>query len=140
MPYPLILVPLIAMLSAQIIKLAFDGVKGNLDVKHVLNEYGGMPSSHAALVVALTTGLGLQLGLRSPIFACAFIFSLVMLRDAFGFRRFVGENARVLRQVAEELPSGQRPRHLNLVERTGHKFSEIAAGCLWGFLLAYWLI
>ena len=139
MPYSLILIPLISMLSAQIIKLIFDGVKGNLDFKHIINEYGGMPSSHAALVVSLTTCIGLEQGLNSPLFASAFVFSLIILRDAFGFRRYVGENAHALKRVVAEMPASRRPHRLNLVERTGHKFSEIAAGCLWGFLVAWWL-
>ena len=45
----------------------------------VLVETGGMPSSHAALVTATASGIGIQLGFNHPTFALAASF-------AFNFR------------------------------------------------------
>ena len=50
---------------------------------------GGMPSSHTALVVGLTTAIGLKDALDSSIFALCLVFSLVVsvsLRFSCGLR------------------------------------------------------
>jgi uncharacterized protein len=39
---------------------------------------GGMPSSHTALVMGLTTALGVLQGTNSPFFAIALVFSLIV--------------------------------------------------------------
>ncbi len=61
---------MVAWFSAQIIKI-FTGVFQNKKMAfHVLLfSTGGMPSSHAASVVALATAAGLRLGFGTPIFA-----------------------------------------------------------------------
>ena len=45
---------------------------------------GGMPSSHTALVVGLTTAVGLKESLDSSLFALCLVFSLVVMYDATG--------------------------------------------------------
>ena len=50
-----------------------------------------MPSSHTALVVGLTTAIGLKDALDSSIFALCLVFSLVVSKEArlgFGFSVF----------------------------------------------------
>ena len=43
---------------------------------------GGMPSSHAATVCAMTTAVALQFGLASFEFAISFVLTSVVLHDA----------------------------------------------------------
>ncbi len=50
-------------------------------------ECGGMPSSHSALVSALSTSVGLLEGFGSAIFLIAVIFSAVIVHDAIRIRR-----------------------------------------------------
>lgn len=50
-----------------------------------------MPSSHTALVVGLTTAIGLKESLDSSIFALCLVFSLVVMYDATGVRLHAGE-------------------------------------------------
>ena len=50
-------------------------------------ETGGMPSSHAASVSALSTMVGLQEGFRSNLFGVTLFFSLIVMYDAAGLRR-----------------------------------------------------
>jgi len=52
---------------------------------------GGMPSSHTASVVGLTTALGLHEGTSSTIFALSLVLSLVVAYDATGIRLHAGE-------------------------------------------------
>ena len=61
---------------------------------------GGMPSSHTALVVGLTTAIGLKDALDSSIFALCLVFSLVVSVSL----RFCGLRARVYRRKKKRSP------------------------------------
>ena len=52
-----------------------------------LVETGGMPSSHAASVAALSTCVGLLEGFDSVLFNVVVFFSLIVMYDAAGLRR-----------------------------------------------------
>ena len=60
---------------------------------------GGMPSSHSAVVMALTTGVGLYYGIDSIFFLITLIFSLITMFDAAGVRRAVGRQAMTLNKT-----------------------------------------
>src|SRR3990167_5144643 len=103
MPYQLFLIPIIAALIAQGLKLALDGIKGNFDFKHLISEYGGMPSSHTAFVVALATMIALKEGIASSAFSISLIMALIVIRDAIGFRRTLGRQSKTLNYIVREL-------------------------------------
>lgn len=60
---------------------------------------GGMPSSHSALVTALASSIGCVCGISSPEFAVAAIVAFVVMYDAAGVRRAVGEQAKILNKI-----------------------------------------
>ncbi|CAL6445762.1 unnamed protein product, partial [Bathycoccus prasinos] len=107
---------------------------------------GGMPSSHTALVVGLTTAIGLKDALDSSIFALCLVFSLVVMYDATGVRLHAGRQAEVLNQLIVELPrdhplTDSRP----LRDSLGHTPVQVAVGALLGMVVGYahfnmWLI
>ncbi len=103
-------------------------------------ETGGMPSSHSAFVVAVTTGVGLTQGLGSPLFAVCAVFSLIVMHDATGVRRSSGLQARLINELVEELRAVVRenfaPKPLRVL--LGHSYLEVAAGALIG-LLSGWI-
>ncbi|MCH1625521.1 divergent PAP2 family protein [Ferdinandcohnia quinoae] len=107
---------------------------------------GGMPSSHSAAVTALTTGIALEQGLDSPIFAVATVFAIIVMFDASGVRRHAGEQATVLNQLvadfqrfAEEAKmwpkSDEDKKRSDLKELLGHQPIEVFFGGLSGILL-----
>ena len=51
---------------------------------------GGMPSSHAATVCAMTAAVAMQFGFASFEFAISFVLSSVVLHDARGVRQEAG--------------------------------------------------
>ncbi len=55
---------------------------------------GGMPSSHAASVAALSTSIGLRDGFTSSLFCVTLFFSLIVMYDAAGLRRARGSAPR----------------------------------------------
>ena len=115
--YELILIPLLVAVIIQIIKLIIDGIPNNLNWQHLINDYGGMPSAHAALVASLATVSGLSQGFNSAVFAISFVLMVIVARDAVGFRREIGRHAvftnmlaRVIYQNAKKKAANHRQR------------------------------
>jgi len=63
---------------------------------------GGMPSSHTATTTALTIALGFETG-PSPVFFLAALFTLIIIRDSFGLRRAVSDQADIINTLASEM-------------------------------------
>ena len=63
---------------------------------------GGMPSSHTAGVIALSTSIALIEGIDSLLFAVSIGFSLVIMQDAAGLRRAAGKTAATLNRLVDE--------------------------------------
>jgi uncharacterized protein len=97
---------------------------------------GGMPSSHSALVTALTTRIGMDVGTGSTMFAFAVVFAGVVLYDAAGVRRAVSMQARTLNRMIEELFERQRFSERRLIELLGHTPFEVFVGALLGIVTA----
>jgi acid phosphatase family membrane protein YuiD len=97
---------------------------------------GGMPSSHSAVVVALATRTGIEVGVASTEFALATIFAGVVLYDAAGVRRAVSIQARILNRMLEEVMEYQRFNEKRLLELLGHTPFEVFVGSLLGLLVA----
>lgn len=130
------------IIVTQLLKIPVHFVSRKYWDWHKFIEAGGMPCSHAAGVVALSTSLGVIVGPKSPIFATAVVFSAIVLYDAGGIRRHAGEHAVLLNRLAvevsnldvalEEPEEGER-----LKEILGHEPSEILIGALIGLLSGY---
>ncbi|BDP41532.1 membrane protein [Deinococcus aetherius] len=97
-------------------------------------ETGGMPSSHSAMVSALSTGVALTQGLGSPLFAASAVFALIVMYDATGVRHSSGVQARLLNELIEELRAvvreGFAPLPLKVL--LGHTYLEVLVGTLIG--------
>lgn len=135
MDYSLIIIPIIVVFATQILKLSIDGIKGNLNFKNIFLEYGGMPSAHAALVTSLTTVIGLEAGVKSGVFAVVLIFSFIIIRDAFTFRKYLGDQGKIVNLMIKELPLERQKKYPNLPQKVGHSVPEVLAGIIWGFAL-----
>lgn len=128
MPYPFITIPIAIVILTQIIKLSIDGVKGNLTLTHILSDYSGMPSSHSAFVASIATLTALSRGIDSPEFGIAFVFAVVVIRDALGFRRHLGDISARVNTLSDQKPP--------LKERIGHKPREVVVGTILGIVLS----
>jgi uncharacterized protein len=91
-----------------------------------------MPSSHASIVMGLTTAVARLDGFRSSTFAIALIFSLVVMYDAQGVRRAAGRQAEVLNRVIEDLFGQRGFKEERLRELLGHTPTEVLVGALLG--------
>ncbi|HBR00839.1 MAG: divergent PAP2 family protein [Roseofilum sp. Belize BBD 4] len=134
----ILIIALIACLSAQAIKLVVDLIKNQKLNIRALVTTGGMPSSHSALVSALATGIGITTGWSSPEFAISTIFAIIVMYDAAGVRQAAGKQARILNQIIDELfqenPEFNEDR---LKELLGHTPFQVIMGLLLGVVIAW---
>jgi uncharacterized protein len=99
-------------------------------------ETGGMPSSHAASVMALSTCVGLREGFESVLFAVALYFSIIVMYDAAGLRRAAGRQASLLNRILNEHIQLPGAPHQQLRELLGHTPFEVLVGALIGILFS----
>src|SRR3990167_4299943 len=127
---------LIACLLAQGIKIMLGAIRlKRFDFRWVFGT-GGMPSTHAAGVTALSISVGLQSGFDSPLFAIAVAFTVITLFDAQGVRRWSGRQAQVLNKMMEDMYFKRRIQEQRLKELLGHTPLEVFAGMAVGITIA----
>jgi acid phosphatase family membrane protein YuiD len=127
--------PIVAWTIAQVTKVVYMSFRqGRLNLR-VLAEMGGMPSSHSAIVMGLTTGVGRIDGVGSPLFAIALIFSFVVMYDAAGVRRAAGRQAAILNRLVEDLVAMRGIHEERLRELLGHTPVEVLVGAALGILV-----
>jgi acid phosphatase family membrane protein YuiD len=93
---------------------------------------GGMPSSHSALVCALTTGVALHDGMNSTVFAICVVLSMIIMYDAAGVRQAASIQARIINKMIDELFQGHPISEGRLKELLGHTRIEVLIGALIG--------
>jgi acid phosphatase family membrane protein YuiD len=119
---------------AQLIKVPINyAVNRKIDFR-LLTSSGGMPSSHAALVCALATGVALHEGLNSPLFAMCVAFAMIVMYDATGVRQAAGKQAAILNVILDELFQGHPISEERLKELLGHTRFQVIVGALMGIL------
>lgn len=97
---------------------------------------GGMPSSHSALVVALTAMVGARMGFDTAEFAISFALSIIVMYDAAGVRREAGTQAVVINKILHDmLVDGKHITEDELKELVGHTPLEVFAGALLGLII-----
>jgi hypothetical protein len=130
-----LLAPLVAWSIAQAAKVIYTSIRQRRLNLRVLAETGGMPSSHAAIVMGLTAAIGKSDGLASATFAIALIFSFVVMYDAAGLRRAAGRQAEVLNRLVEDLVHMRGVQEAKLRELLGHTPVEVIVGAALGILV-----
>ena len=127
-----ILAPIVAWTIAQAAKVILYSVRERRLNLRVLAVTGGMPSSHSAIVMGLTTAIGKYSGPTSPQFAIALIFSFVVMYDAAGLRRAAGRQAAILNRLVEDLVHMRGVQEQKLRELLGHTPVEVLVGAVLG--------
>ena len=96
----------------------------------ILWSSGGMPSSHSALVTSLAAAVGYVHGIGSASFAIAVLLAFIVMYDAAGVRRAVGEQAKILNQINAE--SEEITFEKVLKELIGHTPLQVFMGGILG--------
>ncbi|RHW40372.1 divergent PAP2 family protein [Neobacillus notoginsengisoli] len=143
--YP-ILASLLGVLIAQFVKIPIHYLATGRLQWNLLFSTGGMPSSHTASIIALTTAIGMTTGIDSNEFAIALVVSLIVMHDATGVRRHAGYHAATLNKLLDDfnrLIDSIRDHQFEkteyrgpLKELLGHKPLEVFFGIITGILIA----
>lgn len=135
--YEIIVNGIEAAILAQLLKFIGHFIRTREVDFQVLATTGGMPSSHTAGVVSLSTTVGFICGFDSVEFAIAIGYALVVMYDAAGLRRSTGKIAACLNKIRDDFyANGQMPTE-RLKELLGHTPFEVFVGALLGIYIAF---
>ena len=123
---------LLSCITAQLLKIVFNLLSVGELRFGIVFQTGGMPSSHSALISALSAGIGWELGFDNPIFALSVGVSLIVMYDASGIRRSAGMQAVEINKISKEL---DKNKEIFLKESLGHTKLEVIVGSLLGPLI-----
>ena len=146
----------LAWFAAQLLKTILAYIPSRKIIWERMVGSGGMPSSHSALVCAVSVGVAKKLGYASPEFALSLAMAGIVMYDAMGVRRAAGEQAKVLNQMGidfkeifqmlkeefdalargEDAPEERGGPNKRLKEFLGHTPLEVLCGAALGILIA----
>ena len=136
--YEVLLCGLLSASIAQIIKFCVFTISSKRINFKILTTTGGMPSSHSAGVIGMSTSIGIIAGFDSLIFAVAIGYALVVMYDATGIRRAAGKTAACLNKMMEDFYHHDlQAAGGKLKELLGHTPLEVFAGAIFGIVFAY---
>jgi acid phosphatase family membrane protein YuiD len=127
---------LIAWGIAQTLKVPIEYLQTHRWNWALLVEAGGMPSSHSALIVAITHAIGLSVGFSTALYALSFAISMIVIYDATGIRRQAGKHAELINAMIKDLAAGNPLKQEQLREVLGHTPVEALGGILLGLIVA----
>lgn len=133
--YKYIIVPFFVWFGIQLFKFIYDLVKSKKFNFKRLMQAGGMPSSHSGVVISLTTMIGKNVGINSPLFAVALIFSFIVMYDAASVRRAAGKQAKLLNKIVETPGLTSLQVSERLVEVLGHTPVQVIVGAAIGVIV-----
>lgn len=134
---------LIAIVIAQLLKIPLKQKETNKWTWRTFFESGGMPSSHSAGVAALSTFVGLRIGVKTLDFALSVVFGLIVMYDAQGVRRHAGETSMKVNELEDKIEqlagesthAEHEQKEKQLKEELGHQPEEVVAGALLGIMV-----
>ncbi|WP_066070420.1 divergent PAP2 family protein [Neobacillus soli] len=142
--YP-ILAALLGMLIAQFVKIPIHYIISRELKWNLMFSTGGMPSSHTATIISLTTAIGLTSGIQSNEFAICVVVSMIVMHDATGVRRHAGYHAEVLNTLLANFnllietlkdPNLKKTESREkLKELLGHQPAEVFFGAITGIIV-----
>ena len=123
---------------AQVIKFILFTIKTRRVNFKIFSTTGGMPSSHSAGVMGLSTIVGIIQGFDSALFAVSLGFSLIIMYDAAGLRRAAGKTAACLNKMMDDFyHHDMQAAGGKLKELLGHTPLEVFVGAVFGICFAY---
>jgi acid phosphatase family membrane protein YuiD len=133
----LLISAIVSWITAQIFKI-FTGVYKDrrINLTLLLFSTGGMPSSHSATVLGLTTAAAIQEGLGSPIFAITAILSIIVIIDACGVRYETGKQSKMLNKIVKEMFTDTENAEVHFKEFIGHTPLQVFVGAILGIVIA----
>lgn len=124
-----ILLPFVAWIVSGSLKFLINALKsGSLQGGKKLIGYGGLPSTHTAIISSAVFFCGFSEGFFTPTFTLGLSVMMLFIMDAHNLRRKIGVHAEILNSLQSKI---------NLRERMGHTWLEIFCGLIVGATLGY---
>ena len=138
--YEALIIGISAVVIAQILKFFVHLIwKRKVDLR-LFTTTGGMPSSHSAGVIGLSTTVGLICGFSSIEFAMSIGYALVVMYDAAGVRRAAGKQAACLNKIIMDIYKQElKEAGGRLKELLGHTPMQVVMGAILGVVYAYYM-
>ena len=138
--YEVIFVAFSGIVVTQIIKfIVHTIIKRKADLR-LFTTTGGMPSSHSAGVVGLSTSVGLIMGFSSIEFAIALGYAFIVMYDAAGVRRAAGKQAACLNRIIMDVyKQDLAEAGGKLKELLGHTPMQVLVGACFGVFYSYFI-
>lgn len=127
-----IILPFVAWVTAGCLKFAINWLRHGRQAGRLIG-YGGFPSTHTTVLASVVFLVGFTEGFATPMFSLGLGALVILVIDAHGLRRKVGEQAAAINTLRQHVGLEAEP----LRERMGHQWREIAGGLLLGAVLAY---
>jgi uncharacterized protein len=125
--------PFIAWLVSGTLKYAVNRTRHGREARKLIGN-GGFPSTHTSVVSSVTMLIGFDQGWGTPLFGLAIAVTYIVMIDAVGIRRAVGENAKRINALTIEIAA---TNEAGLRERQGHTRLEVLGGLAVGTLLGW---
>ncbi len=125
--------PIFSWFLAQLIKFIQYFVQHRVVDFRKFVSSGGMPSSHSAISVCLSTVLGIQYGFDSGLFALSVVLAFIVMADAAGVRRAAGKQAEVLNKLVYHSEEIKLEKELKVL--LGHTPIQVFSGAALGILI-----
>jgi len=134
----IMLIAIASYFAAQLIKAVIAAIHHEKLSFHIFFTTGGMPSSHSSTVCSLATACGIEYCFDSSYFAITFILAIIVMTDAAGVRRAVGQHANIINRILDDIAENDTDRLLNhdLKELIGHTPTQVFCGAVLGIFLA----
>jgi len=138
--YEVVFVAFSGIVVTQVIKCIVHLIlKRKLDLR-LFTTTGGMPSSHSAGVMGLSTAVGLIRGFSSVEFAIALGYAFIVMYDAAGVRRAAGKQAACLNKIIMDIyKQDLQEAGGKLKELLGHTPMQVLVGAIFGVIYAYYV-
>jgi uncharacterized protein len=140
-----LLAAFLGMFLAQFAKIPIHFLASKELKWNLMFSTGGMPSSHTAMIVSLTTVIGMMSGFNSNVFAICVVVSAIVMHDAMGVRRHAGYHAEILNTLLADFnrlletlkdPNFKKPESREkLKELLGHQPTEVFFGAITGIIV-----
>ncbi|MEI2395820.1 divergent PAP2 family protein [Paenibacillus phytohabitans] len=131
----LFITPFIGWFVSGVIKFIINYLKHGKNAKKMVGN-GGFPSTHTTVVVSTTAAIGFQGGFDTDIFALGVAFCFIVMLDAMGIRRALGEHAKDINNLNALKGNSSYKQHR---EKQGHSRIEVLGGIGVGIIVG-WIV
>ena len=128
-----IVLPFAAWVIAGCLKFAVNYLRHGGKARMMIG-YGGFPSTHTTVLSSVVFLVGFSEGFCTPVFSLGLGALVILIIDAHGMRRKIGQQAEVINRLQHKLYGDD---YEPLRERMGHSWFEICGGLAFGLLLGW---